>query len=215
MIRKLDIGKILSVPFFAMLLIINILGFVQAVTIPAPVTALKVARLTNSLLIISFYFLIVTLFIIRSPVKAKTGSVWANITALVATFMPFLIPFLADCSAGLMTPVLSNAITALGTAFSVYSLSTLGKSFSIIPQARCFVRNGAYKIVRHPVYLGELIAVLGIVIARLSFSTIVVYILFTVLMMYRAQHEEKLLRDVFPDYEAYAKTRSCFIPGVF
>ena len=37
----------------------------------------------------------------------------------------------------------------------------LGRSFSIVPQARTLVRTGPYKFVRNPLYLAEEVALLG------------------------------------------------------
>ena len=40
-------------------------------------------------------------------------------------------------------------------------IAYLGKSFSIIPQARRLVREGPYSVVRHPLYLAEEVALLS------------------------------------------------------
>ncbi len=110
---------------------------------------------------------------------------------------------------------LASLVTICGIAIALYSLSTLGGSFSIIPQARRLVQTGPYKLVRHPVYLGELISILGIVLARPSAITMAIYCLLTALLIYRALWEEKLLADIFPEYETYSLRRARFIPGVF
>jgi protein-S-isoprenylcysteine O-methyltransferase Ste14 len=39
---------------------------------------------------------------------------------------------------------------------------SLGRSISILPQARQLVTSGPYAFVRHPLYLGEMTAMLGI-----------------------------------------------------
>ena len=91
----------------------------------------------------------------------------------------------------------------------------LGRSVSIIPQARSLVQNGPYKFVRHPLYLGELIAILGIVTARFSIYAMSVFCLLVALQIYRAMQEERLLAGTFPEYESYSLKRARFIPGIY
>jgi protein-S-isoprenylcysteine O-methyltransferase Ste14 len=111
--------------------------------------------------------------------------------------------------------LLASLVTISGIAIAIYSLSMLGRSFSIIPQARKLVQTGPYKFVRHPVYLGELISILGVVLARLSIVAIALYCLLTALLIYRALQEEKLLAGIFPEYDTHFLRRARLIPGVF
>ena len=46
---------------------------------------------------------------------------------------------------------------AIATAWTVSSLLWLGRSFSVLPARRHLVTTGPYALLRHPVYLGELL----------------------------------------------------------
>ncbi len=109
----------------------------------------------------------------------------------------------------------ATLVTILGIAFTLYSLGTLGKNVSIIPQARRLVQTGPYKLVRHPVYLGELVSIFGVILARPSTSAVAIYCLLIALLIYRALQEEKLLADIFPEYNSYFMRKARFIPGIF
>ena len=52
---------------------------------------------------------------------------------------------------------------ACGITWALYSLSYLGRRFSIVPEARGLVIDGPYRLARHPIYLGEILAGFGLV----------------------------------------------------
>jgi protein-S-isoprenylcysteine O-methyltransferase Ste14 len=213
--HKIDMGKLAILPIFMLLLaatITRVFGDAKALE---PASTIKVATLLHHLLLVCFYALLVFLYLIRSAAKSTTRSFITKTIAVVATFLPFTIPLLSKPSNNPNILLSGSLVTIFGMAIAIYSLSTLGRSFSIIPQARRLVQTGPYKLVRHPVYLGELISILGVVLARPSAIAMAIYCLLTILLIYRALQEEKLLAGIFPEYETYALRRARFIPGVF
>ncbi len=213
--HRMDIGRMIILPIFSLLLLVYIKSFYADAKALEPVSTIKVATLIHRLLLVCFYALLVFLYFIRSAAKSTTRSFITKTIAVVATFLPFTIPSLSSPSDNPNMMLLANLITILGMAIALYSLGTLGRSFSIIPQARTLVQTGPYRFVRHPVYLGELIANLGVVLARPSTLAMALYCLITALLIYRALQEEKLLASIFPEYEAYSLRRARFIPGVY
>jgi protein-S-isoprenylcysteine O-methyltransferase Ste14 len=213
--HRIDAGRMIILPIFGLLLVANIARvFVDAKALE-PVSTIKVATLIHHLLLVFFNALLVTLYIIRSAAKSTTRSFITKTIAVFATFLPFAIPLLSRPSDNPNVLLLASMVTIFGIAIAIYSLSTLGRSFSIIPQARKVVQTGPYKLVRHPVYLGELISIFGVVLARPSTIAMAIYCLLTALLIYRALQEEKLLVGIFPEYETYSLKRARFIPGIF
>jgi protein-S-isoprenylcysteine O-methyltransferase Ste14 len=213
--HKIDIGRLIIVPIFSLFMLSNMIAvYGQAIALE-PLSSIKIATLMNRLLLMCFYALLVFLYIIRRSARSTTTSLFAKTIAVISTFLPFTIPLLSRPSDNPTIMILAGLVTISGIAITLYSLSTLGGSFSIIPQARSLVQNGPYKYVRHPVYLGELISILGIVLARPSTIAIAIYGLLAALLVYRSLEEEKLLVGIFPEYETYSLRRARFIPGIY
>ncbi len=76
----------------------------------------------------------------------------------------FLLILFPAATPSLLQTLIGTSLVVLGTAFSIIAVGTLGRSFSIMAEARRLVTRGVYSIVRHPLYLAEEIAVLGIVV---------------------------------------------------
>jgi protein-S-isoprenylcysteine O-methyltransferase Ste14 len=94
------------------------------------------------------------------------------------------------------------------------SVLALGKCFGILPEARGVVRRGPYRIVRHPVYLGELGAVGGLVIGAFGFWNVVVLAAFYAAQSVRMRLEERVLALEFPEYVDYAAVTPRLLPRV-
>jgi protein-S-isoprenylcysteine O-methyltransferase Ste14 len=85
----------------------------------------------------------------------------------------------------------------------------------LFPEVRGLVLRGPYRLVRHPVYLGELIAALGLLIARPHPLTFAVFGVFVVLQYWRTIYEERALGTAYPDeYSAYRRQVPRLIPGL-
>lgn len=83
------------------------------------------------------------------------------------------------------------------------------------PNGRSELKTGGlYGYVRHPIYLGVLVTMLGVTIRTRSFIALGAYIALSVLLHFKANWEEQRLRAHFPDYDDYAKNVGRLIPGV-
>ena len=56
-------------------------------------------------------------------------------------------------------------IQAAGVALTLWALLALGRAFGIAPADRGLVRRGPYRFVRHPMYAGEWLGGLGVLLA--------------------------------------------------
>ena len=214
--NKIDMGRLIAVSIFTFFIILNIFVVYKDIGTLFPVNMIKAAALIHHLLVVCFYALIILVYFLRSSASSTSRSFITNAIAVLTTFAPPALSFLSRSE--LTKPgvfLLADLIIVLGMILSIYSLSSLGRSFSIIPQARKLVQSGPYRLVRHPLYLGELIGLFGIVLAGLTIPKIAVFLLIVTCQVYRAFQEEKLLADVFPEYKEYCLRTARFIPGVF
>ena len=82
----------------------------------------------------------------------------------------------------------------------------LGKSFSVMPQARELVTHGIYSKIKNPIYVFSTLFVVGLLLTlQIRRALIFVPVLIAVQLL-RAHQEAKVLRDKFGDaYQEYRK----------
>ncbi len=85
----------------------------------------------------------------------------------------------------------------------------------MIPQARSLVTSGPYRLVRHPLYAGELVAALGLVLSGFTAVALAAWMVLCGLQAYRAVREEELLVESMPEYAGYRLGTARLVPGVF
>lgn len=75
------------------------------------------------------------------------------------------------------------------------------------------METGMFSLVRHPLYASLIWMFLGAGVAYLNGAALAATCLvFVPMMFYRARQEEKILAEVFPQYDAYRKRTGMFIP---
>jgi protein-S-isoprenylcysteine O-methyltransferase Ste14 len=108
--------------------------------------------------------------------------------------------------------IAGELVTLAACMWMLVAVLALGKSFSVLPEARALVTDGPYRWVRHPVYLGELGAFTGLVIASLTARNLIAGVIFTVAQTARMRFEERALTEEFPSYAHYAARTPLLIP---
>lgn len=107
------------------------------------------------------------------------------------------------------------SLCCAGILWQLFAKVSLRRSFGILPANRGIVTRGAYRVVRHPIYLGYFITDMGFLSTNFGWRNLLVYAGLYVLQIGRLLREERLLSDD-PEYRAYqADVRYRVIPGVF
>lgn len=170
-----------------------------------------------SLVATEAYLLLVAAFtLVRLRPVRKLSGVVPRITALAAGLLPASIAWLPKAPPMPGLQVAGTLLIIAGMALAVVSIGWLGKSFSVMPEARRLITGGPYRLVRHPVYLATLIQGTGIILIFPSMAAILIYTVEMILQIIRMGYEERVLRDTFPEYDDYARRTSArLVPRLY
>jgi len=170
--------------------------------------------LLSNFCLASFYMLVALLIMTRSPAKAQADGLLPRIAAFVGSYLPWTITFFGQTDQALPN-LLSTACVLIGMIMMLVTIRHLGRSFSLVPQARSVVQTGPYRWIKHPLYLSEEIVVLGVVLQYLTPVTVIVLVLHIAVQVCRILYEEDLLRRNCPEYSSYEVSRWRLIPYVW
>jgi protein-S-isoprenylcysteine O-methyltransferase Ste14 len=161
---------------------------------------------------LAFMIFITLLTLVRlKPMESAPG--WEpRVSALIGSFLTFLLPLLPQTELSRSLQIASFSLIFFGLSASVFVVLWLGRMFSVMPQARKLVMSGPYSVVRHPLYLTEEIAVVGLLINYLSFEAVALGAVQWAFQLRRMANEERVLRSAFPEYADYAAKTPMLIP---
>jgi protein-S-isoprenylcysteine O-methyltransferase Ste14 len=112
--------------------------------------------------------------------------------------------------------VLAIILTALGIAFAIWARFYLGQNWSsavTIKVDHQLIRTGPYAWVRHPIYSGLILAMIGTALARRELRGLLALVLLYLGFKVKSQMEEKFMHKTFgPEYEDYSRSTGALIP---
>ncbi|HET7036618.1 MAG TPA: isoprenylcysteine carboxylmethyltransferase family protein, partial [Thermomicrobiaceae bacterium] len=167
------------------------------------------------LLQIPFLALMVLLVVVRRPVQVGTARASGILAALAGTAAPMFLVYESDATSHALLAPLAVALLLAGMGWAIWSLATLGRCFSLLPEVRGLVTGGPYRWVRHPVYLGEIIATLGVLLPILSPVHVAIFAGFCAVQLWRTRHEETALAATFPEYDDYRRRTARLLPALW
>ena len=113
---------------------------------------------------------------------------------------------------------LGALLCVAGIALAVWARLYLGKNWGMpmsLKENPELVTTGPYRFVRHPIYSGILLAMLGSALAS-GLLWLLVFILFGSYFVYAAHTEEQIMQRQFPgQYPAYQKRTNALIPFIW
>ena len=190
-----------------------VLLFLQ--TDPSVLPASLLLSTLSQIFTLLFFGVLVILFAIRSVPQSTTSGFYPRCVALIGTFLGVSVLLLSPQELSRWLYLTSLLLIIGGTAFAICSALVLGRSISVLPQARRLVTSGPYKIIRHPLYLGEIVAFAGVTIQYFSLLASLLLILFCLVQHQRMINEERILSAAFPEYADYAARTYRLVPGLY
>jgi protein-S-isoprenylcysteine O-methyltransferase Ste14 len=184
-------------------------------TDPSVLPATLVLSTVSHVSTLVFLLVLVVMFTVRrTPQRAVLG-LYPRFAAVAGTFLSagfVLLPLQELSSALYLTSLL---LIIGGTGFAICAVLVLGRSISILPEARRLVTRGPYALVRHPLYLGEIVALAGVALQYLSAWALLLLGLVWAFQLQRIKYEELALCQIFPEYEDYKARTARLVPGVY
>jgi protein-S-isoprenylcysteine O-methyltransferase Ste14 len=155
------------------------------------------------------------LLIIRCTPIAKAQGLYPRIAALVGANLGVGMVLLPARELSVPMYVVSILLMSSGTLFALYSALRLGRSISMFPEARRLVTEGPYATIRHPLYLGEAVTLLGLTLQYFSPLALTLFIVQSIFQIQRMNSEEKVLSRTFSEYPNYMARTSRLLPGLY
>lgn len=118
----------------------------------------------------------------------------------------------------LAVALLGDLLVASGfyIVFLVFKENTFTSATIEVAEDQKVITTGPYAIVRHPMYAGGLLLLLGMPLALSSWSALLAFAAMTPALLWRLFDEEKFLSKNLPGYTEFkTRVRSRLIPGVF
>jgi len=163
----------------------------------------------RSLSVLAVNLLFLGLFLARRPAQTETSSVGLWVLGMITMLLPLLLR-----PGGQGWNELGTALQLLGLAGIAGGLLSLRRSFAVAPANRGVRDTGMYRLVRHPIYLSELLLLLGVVLANPTLGNLLILLCECGLQLARASAEEQFLSSD-PVYRAYReRVRYRLIPGI-
>jgi protein-S-isoprenylcysteine O-methyltransferase Ste14 len=110
-------------------------------------------------------------------------------------------------------------VVVAGLLFAVWARLGLGRNWSglvTVQQSHVLVRTGAYRLVRHPIYSGLLLALIGNVVAIDAWRGMLAIALVLWAVQRRVRQEEAFMIETFGgDYESYRGETAAVIPFIW
>jgi protein-S-isoprenylcysteine O-methyltransferase Ste14 len=127
--------------------------------------------------------------------------------------------------AGFFNPATANVpliavgliLCVLGILLAIWARLHLGRNWSPAPnlkEGHELVTSGPYRLVRHPIYTGIIMAMLGT--ALITPIWFIIFIIFSIMFVWRVRVEENLMIQQFPNqYPEYKKKTWALVPYVW
>lgn len=163
----------------------------------------------------------------RSQIKRRQSSIyrWLDWVLMIlgfwillshaVTFSPLLWKFLPD---NIGVKLIGIVILFSSLSFAIWVRIYLGQYWSgriMIKVDHKLVRTGPYKMVRHPIYSGVLLGVIGSVIVIGDLVALIAFVLILADLLVKTWKEEKILVEEFgPAYIQYKKEVKALIPYI-
>lgn len=116
------------------------------------------------------------------------------------------------------TELAGTALCAAGVALAIWARRTLATNWSMDPAIKAgheLIEDGPYRLARHPIYTGLLVALFGTELAGGQVKNVCVMLVALAILGFKIRAEESLMLRQFPKaYAEYRRRTKALIPYV-
>jgi protein-S-isoprenylcysteine O-methyltransferase Ste14 len=155
-----------------------------------------------------------TLILVRRQHRGLDKSLVHQAVAAVAFFSG--LAFMGQpLTGGHTAQMVSKGVTLAANILGILALANLGRSFGVLIAFRKIQTRGLYSLVRHPMYLSDILFRVGFITTHFNGLTSTLFVVSSACYVYRALLEEKFLGQQ-PEYREYMnRVKRRFVPFVF
>jgi protein-S-isoprenylcysteine O-methyltransferase Ste14 len=182
--------------------------------------------MTTCLYLWCAWFAIWIVWALRGKKAERREGVSSRLSYTILNVAAFWLMFAGDVSQGWLrtrlyapepwTQALGIALTAAGLAFAVWARAYLGRNWSGVVSVKVgheLVRSGPYRWVRHPIYSGMILAMLGTALVRHQMRGFIAVVLLYAGFTIKSRIEEQVMMATFgPEYAQYASSTGAILP---
>jgi protein-S-isoprenylcysteine O-methyltransferase Ste14 len=204
------IGRITGLCLFSLMLLLQLKGFFD---VKAPLGYLRWSLVT---ILFALFF---SAYVIRSQAVVYANKIRETVLPLFCAGLPMGIILVPDLiynyqiNIGSLTFIFMSysenfiiegmVLMAIGEIITIIGMFSLKRSFSIFTEVRNLVTTGIYRYIRHPLYSGEILSMVGFLILYPTLWSIATVSFFVIFQSIRAKNEEKKIAKEFPSYQSF------------
>ena len=107
------------------------------------------------------------------------------------------------------------ALAVAGMMLAVWARAHIGGNWSgtvTVKEGHALVTTGPYAAIRHPIYTGLLLGILGTALAISEWRGIIALALATFAFVRKLRVEEARMGETFPEYDSYRRRTAALVP---
>jgi protein-S-isoprenylcysteine O-methyltransferase Ste14 len=165
---------------------------------------------------VSQHLLVLGIALTRPPPEVQDRSLLSSTSVVVAYSYPYAqVAYLRWAPGNPAWPAGGMVLVTLAACLSFASLLSLGRCFGVWPAVRGLATRGAYRLVRHPMYLAYAIADVGYNLQEWNFGTALLVMAGWASLFYRIRAEERMLSQDAGWSNYVALVRYRLFPGLW
>jgi protein-S-isoprenylcysteine O-methyltransferase Ste14 len=143
------------------------------------------------------------------------GGVWVLMQSVLLATVILLAAFFRGGAFHPVAVIAGVVLLIIAAAVALAGAMTLGRNLSPFPkpggEAR-LVRHGIYAVIRHPLYASMMAGTMGWALVWQSWPALLAAAFLIPFFLAKSRHEERYLREKFPEYADYERQVRGFVP---